>query len=843
MQTSFFIKWDTLRALFKPRQLIVVAVLTAQLMVLGGVLLSVGKPVTADITLSPVPGQAGFCRVIAARLFSDAWVHGIQEGMLVTIASPQPVHTCAISTPTVALKVVGLPDRSVNVDVLSPPLDLMNIAVNLLLALIFDVTGIAMFLRALNRPTARVTYALFSCTALLLCMANLRSGASLWLNQLDFAIAMIIRGLSTTFVCLFPYQAQQPRKRQYARILPYLPLLVSIVLALLSLPMSLVPPALGFIYIAVTFAYNGACVLIVIGIMAWGLRHLGRQERQFVRMVVIGIIFLLIPLALGLNLVRTDEVIQTSLLRLIPIPLAVLPLACDYTLFRRELVGMTSMLSRQAMRGLLWILLVSAFIFPTLILLRFLASQHISRETLDYIFAGLLAVSLGIFPLLWQKVRNVGDQVFYQDFYEYNRSLRDLSAALTRLQGIEQISAFMLPRLATLLNATESGLLLRAPHHTSKLPQLSNAREDAFGWQAYRHITTKTRFQATHMEIPNERLLKIANLGLTHLTQNTTEPLLLDGVLLLALYDGNRCSGFLCLGPKSNLEPYRKEDYSFLSTLASQLSVLEVNSRYLEQAQNDARQLAALNHRVLSAQEEERRRLALELHDEALQQAMLVVRQLSDAGTMSEVAEVMPLARSVVTSLRRTCLELRPPLLDELGLAEAFRWLAHTTEGRSAGKLAISVACPGHWETRLPDDVELALYRVGQEALSNAFKYANATRITIRLRRGPRGTISLLISDNGRGMRKKHRSAESLGLIGMHERMTAIGGTLRIRTSPGRGVTIRAVRPAAQHESLQPQQPESILPPKGYVSEAAFPRQTEPLLTEQDRLNREGVRP
>src|SRR5262249_4403061 len=155
--------------------------------------------------------------------------------------------------------------------------------------------------------------------------------------------------------------------------------------------------------------------------------------------------------------------------------------------------------------------------------------------------------------------------------------------------------------------------------------------------------------------------------------------------------------------------------------LASQISVLEVNSRYLEQAQANAQQMAALTHRVISAQEEERRHLALELHDEALQQAMLVVRQLSDASNMAEVAEVMPLARSVVATLRSTCLELRPPLLDELGVAEAFHWLARSTEERSGGKIAIEVACPGNWHTRPPAHVELALYRVGQEALSNVF--------------------------------------------------------------------------------------------------------------------------
>lgn len=794
MHTSLFTHRYLLRTLLNPRQMIVIAVLAAQLVVLSAVLFNLGKPATADITLAPVAGQPGTCQVVTTRLFSDAWVHGLQAGLHIKIVGSLPNDPCAISPLTTAFTFMSSPKHTISVDVVAPPLDFMNVATDLILALIFDVTGIAMFLRAQNRPTARVTYALFACTALLLCMLNLHGSDAFWLNLLNFTIAMILRGLSATFVCLFPYQAEKSRTRKYTHILPYVPLLVGIVLALLSLPIAIVPPLLGIIFIAITFAYNAACILIVIGVMIWGLRHLSRQERQFVRMVVIGIMFLLLPLALALNIIETDEVLQQSLIRLIPIPLAVLPLACDYALFRRELLGMTSMLSRQAMRGLLWILLASAFVFPSLILLRFLASQHVPRETLDYIFAGLLVVSLGLFPLLWHKVRDVGDQVFYHDFYQYNRSLSELSAALTRLQGIEQISALMLPRLASLLNTTETALLLRAPHQIRTLPNSGSNQQSTANWRIYRYSADVTcpNAQLTKKKITDERLIQIANLGLTHLTRETSEPLQLDGVLLLALYDGNRCSGFLCLGSKSNLEPYSKQDYSFLSTLVSQLSVLEVNSRYLAQAQADAQQLAALNHRVLSAQEEERRHLALELHDEALQQAMLVVRQLSDAGTMGEVAEVMPLARSVVASLRRTCLELRPPLLDELGLAEAFRWLARSTEELSGGSLTISVACLGCWETRPPDDVALALYRVGQEALSNVFKYAGANRVAIRLRREGGGAISLLISDNGRGLRQKRRPVESLGLVGMHERMAALNGTLQIRTSPGRGVTIRA---------------------------------------------------
>ncbi|HEX6484282.1 MAG TPA: hypothetical protein VF043_36020, partial [Ktedonobacteraceae bacterium] len=607
-----------LRDFLSRRWTIVMAGLAVQLFVLVAALSSLNQPQTPDVSLTPVAGNATLCRVVAVRPFSESWVHGVQAGMQVRVrmADSEQPGNCTITTQRVQLEVVGLPARAINVGVLSPPADFIRVATNLILALIFSVTGIAIFLRAQNRPTARITYALFYCTALTLCLFNPRSTSTLWINLLGFLLAMMIRGLSATFVCLFPSAPQTHNTHRSARLLPYLPLLVGIVLALLSLPMPLALPQIGFTFTVISFAYTLACVLIVIGIMAWGLRHLSPQERRFVRMVVIGILFLLFPLALNLNLINTDQVIRANLLKLIPIPLAVLPIACNYALFRTQLLGTTSMLSRQAMRILLWILLASVFVFATIMLLRFTGTLGIPQETLDYVYAGLLVVSLALFPLVWSKVRDVGDQVFYGDFYQYNRSLHDLSAALTRLQGIEQTSTFMLPRLAALLNATEADLLLRAAQPA--VPNAGQRGETILGWRIYRHLATQSNCASggPNERFSDERLARIANLALTHLDQDSSEPILLDGALLLALYDSSRCSGFLCLGPKFSREPYSKQDSSFLSTLASQLSVLEVNSRYLEQAQSDAQQLAALNHRVISAQEEERRHLALELHDE-----------------------------------------------------------------------------------------------------------------------------------------------------------------------------------------------------------------------------------
>ena len=789
----------TLRAWFNLRGLVILAGLVIQIIALGTVLANLGTPTSADMTLVPVANNPGVCQIVALRPFSDPWVRGLQPEVQVRVMGAPRSNPCTLTGQEVRLEILGLPGpgRNLAVHIQAPPVDFLDLALVFFLATIFNVTGIAILLRSQNRPLAYIAYTLFTCTALILCLLNLRGANYFWLNLIGFTIAMLVRGLSVTFVCLFAYPLETPDTRRRQPVAPYIPLITAVVLAIFSAFMPVVPITLRLAFMTLSFIYNAVCVLIIIGVMAWGLRRLSKQEKHFVRMVVVGLLFLLIPLILNLDIISTEAVVQTSLIRLMPIPLAVLPIACDYALFRQHLLGTTRMLSRKAMRGLLWLLLANVFLFPSIIAIRALGSLHLSREMLDYIYTGMLFISLILFPLLWSKVRNAGDQVFYQDFYEYNRSLSELSAALTRLQGIEQISTFMLPRLADLLNATETGLLLRTQHHASGLATLSTGSATLAGWRIYRYLSPKshaTSYAHPH-GLPNERLFSIAHLGLTHLDRASSEPILLDGVLLLALYDGDRCSGFLYLGIKSNLEPYNKEDRSFLSTLASQISVLEVNSRYLEQAQADAQQMAALTHRVISAQEEERRHLALELHDEALQQAMLVVRQLSDAGNMAEVAEVMPLARSVATSLRRTCLELRPPLLDELGLLEAFHWLARQTQELSGGHLAIQIVCQGNWQTRLPADVELALYRVGQEALSNTFKYAGANHVAIRLKRARDGNLSLLISDNGRGLQQKLPLAENLGLAGMHERMAAIGGRLHMRSSPGRGVTIRAVYP------------------------------------------------
>ncbi len=773
------------------RWLIISLVLLIQIAIVGMASINALQSKQAEVTLSAVNGRPDICQIVHVATFSDAWINGIQPGMLVkSITGPfsdfglHRVGGLSRCVPTISrpvdVQVIGQ-HTILHVTIYPQSITIPDEILPYLLMTIFSVTGIIIYLRARNCPAARTAYGLFSFASLIFFIASIPT--ILWANILIYVLGLITWGLATTFVCLLPHPLLKQRSKHKQRMSPYTPLIVGIILTIISLPSIIWFPWIRAVLWILTSVYTLACIITIGSIMFWGLRSLNSSDKQVTRIVAISIAFLLLALAVNHSVAHYQSFVFNGSTQIFAVPLMLLPIVCSYALVHHQFLGATGLFNRQIIRIVLWLLLASFFIVLTIILIQTINVSTGNQNLRIYCYAGLLVLNLGLFPLAWNMVRNIGDQLFYHDFYEYNRSLQELSAKLTHFHHLEQICAFLLPRLTTLLNATGAALLIYTPE------QGENKASNVPLWRIY--LDKDTAF------LPTDRLIGIANLALTHRREPSAEPLLLDGVLLFTLYDGNRLSGFLCLGSKLNFEQYRRQDKSFLATLAAQLSVLEVNNRYLEQAEADAQKLTALNRRVISAQEDERKRLAFELHDEALQQAILLTRQLSDAGNMSEVAEAMPLARAIVTSLRHTCLELRPPLLDELGLEEALYWLAGQTEQRAERGdikgLQIEVSCINTTDLRLPDQVELTFYRVVQEALTNVLKHSQARKVTIQLRHYPWGEISLFVRDNGRGFVSERPANEQLGLIGMRERMVAIGGQLQLISQPGHGVAIQAI--------------------------------------------------
>ena len=212
-------------------------------------------------------------------------------------------------------------------------------------------------------------------------------------------------------------------------------------------------------------------------------------------------------------------------------------------------------------------------------------------------------------------------------------------------------------------------------------------------------------------------------------------------------------------------------------------------------------QLQALSTRLLEAQEQERRDIARELHDEIGQSLTLVKIKLQmalqrDANNRQLTEECVEITSHTLEQVRTMSLNLRPPALDELGLAAALQWALDRQEGVSAWKIEFA-ADP--LPQRLAQETETACFRVAQEALTNAARHARARKVAVRLRIVG-GNLELAVEDDGCGFDQeavRHRPANrsSLGLISMKERAALAGGRLEIESVHGRGTKVRAVFP------------------------------------------------
>jgi signal transduction histidine kinase len=202
--------------------------------------------------------------------------------------------------------------------------------------------------------------------------------------------------------------------------------------------------------------------------------------------------------------------------------------------------------------------------------------------------------------------------------------------------------------------------------------------------------------------------------------------------------------------------------------------------------------------RVVEGQELERRRLARELHDEtgqALTSILLGLKRVEDAKTSDDAraaaAELRGEIVKTLQSVRRLAVELRPKALDDFGLVPALERLAEAFGGESG--IAIDVEANLD-ETRLPPEVETALYRIAQEALTNVAKHAGAEHVSLVVTRRD-GSVTVVVEDDGRGFGAAGGESGGLGLVGMKERVGLLGGRLAIESTEGSGTTIVAEVP------------------------------------------------
>ncbi len=256
------------------------------------------------------------------------------------------------------------------------------------------------------------------------------------------------------------------------------------------------------------------------------------------------------------------------------------------------------------------------------------------------------------------------------------------------------------------------------------------------------------------------------------------------------------------------IREFTDDELTLLKGASDEAALAIANARLYHALQQEERARAQLLHKVISAQEDERMRIARELHDETGQSLSALMLGLDVAQIImtedreqaaAHLQDMKAIAEGMLRNTRRLIADLRPSLLDDLGLVPAIAWYGE--QRLNALGIALEMK-ETNLRERLPRTVETALFRVVQEGITNVIRHANAKRVVIVLARQD-GHLALEIADNGRGfdpqiLHSNDAEGKGLGLRGMQERVTILGGEFDLRSAPGNGTVITVRVPIKQ---------------------------------------------
>jgi two-component system sensor histidine kinase UhpB len=245
---------------------------------------------------------------------------------------------------------------------------------------------------------------------------------------------------------------------------------------------------------------------------------------------------------------------------------------------------------------------------------------------------------------------------------------------------------------------------------------------------------------------------------------------------------------------------YRSLSYVLITLLAGGIGVYAVLAYtiriFAEIYRRKGRELAALSAKLVSAQEEERRRIAHRLHDElggaltATKLELELAEREAPAELRARLRRAVQILGEALSQARELSHSLRPPLLEELGLGPALRALGERFAAAEGFKVELELEELGQEAGLLRPEVESLIYQAAQEALTNAAKHAHPQRVVLRLGRA-RGRLRLEVEDDGRGFDPQElRGGPGLGLEGMRERAILAGGSLKVESKAGRGTKL-----------------------------------------------------
>jgi len=441
---------------------------------------------------------------------------------------------------------------------------------------------------------------------------------------------------------------------------------------------------------------------------------------------------------------------------------SLIPVTFAYAILRHQTLGIRRLLHRGMVYGITTIFLLGLMsllvVAANSFVARFVVAIHPALVT-----ATLLVIAAGLFQPVRKGARRLVDRFLYFDEIDSGTLLAGMRHDLLGSERAEDVVAAMVKRLRDSLQLESIILFLGTTGEKMRIAASAGARAD----ESIGYV--------------RPRLLKL-NLGEDGLSEIRWGS---DELLIARLETGRDALGFLALGPKERGEVFLGEERRLVETVTPILA-LAIRQTSL------VAELREVSERLTNAQEAERARIARDLHDGPLQKAILL-----GGAANGSLRDRDGVARELASELRELCARLRPAILDDLGLVPALEWLLEQTA--QGFRVTPHLTLRGMTEDdRLAPNAELALFRVTQEAVSNALKHGHASSIHVSLDRTTEAVL-LSVADDGSGLDTDHDLAHGLGIPGMRERLRHVGGSVAVASNGSVGTMVTACIPYSVH--------------------------------------------
>ncbi len=486
-----------------------------------------------------------------------------------------------------------------------------------------------------------------------------------------------------------------------------------------------------------------------------------------------------------------------------------LPLGYSYAILRYRLIHMEKYVSRSVAYVSIVLAIGSVyglvyFLFPQIL-------PGSNQQSLAGLVAAIILILITS-PLYRWMQRQI-DNIFYGGWLDDSNSIKNISQAIMEVKGDKYTIALTLCNaLQTSLRLEYVNLLLYDGRFVSSQAELAGAGQKPVFLDA--EITT---LLLTKLPVVTSRYFgtgeEVQQL-LANDDQNITLVLGTNPRLWLLIGGKTSHEGFLLLGPRLSGGELMSNDFRVLEVVIRQAGAALENEFLLDQLTRRTRQITELHRQVERVREEERKRIARDLHDNTVQSLVGINYQLANLrtrvneNTSEELSGLQNNLRHVLREVRQICADLRPPALDSLGLMPALQARILEIKSQAAFDVVFDWDPESLSNINGSDERELFIYRFVNEAIINIQKHACAQNVHVTLQVSDEKDITVVVEDNGIGFEPPTNlellvSEKHFGLVGLYEQADTLGGKLQIESAPGKGCRILAVLPGINENRVE----------------------------------------